>query len=285
MTTNVELKSRFKKLYPEYAAALEKAQSDEEIYTLQQKWIQERKDALIHELNEHGKKLLNEEMLKDTDKTVAVTLTEEAYHKLANARGGEIQSELVAMFDGVQRLKDMGSQDAEVITYAMMNAGLAALGISMATALITELLSGLGLATAIFTALSVASFSVVGTVVDIIVLAVIPIIYFMTKPAACIFAVINELQTDLVIQDEAIVHGKVNVRTESIPGSLKLTQFICSAGIWSTQKRDAALIGTQYGMRLAQKKGIQGVEPDGTTFSIGVECPLASGSNSCAVAI
>ena len=286
MTSNVELKARFKKLYPEHAAELEKAQSDEEIHALQQKWIQDRKDALIHELTVQGKRnLLDERMLNDTDKTVTVTLTEDNYRKLINARGGEIQNELVAMFDGVERLKDMGSQDPEVVTYAMVNAGLAALGISMATALIAELLSGLGLATAIFTALSAASFSVVGAVIDIIVLAVIPIIYFMVKPAACIFAVVNELQTDLVIQDESIVHGKVNVRTETIPGALKLTQFICSAGIWSTQKRDAALIGTQYGVRLKQVKGIQGIEPDGTTFSIGVECPLASGSNSCAVAI
>lgn len=37
MTSNVELKARFKKLYPEYAAELEKAQSDEEIHALQQK--------------------------------------------------------------------------------------------------------------------------------------------------------------------------------------------------------------------------------------------------------
>lgn len=91
MTSNVELKARFKKLYPEYAAELEKAQSDEEIHALQQKWMQERKDALIHELTVQGKRnLLDERMLNDTDKTVTVTLTEDNYRKLINARGGEI---------------------------------------------------------------------------------------------------------------------------------------------------------------------------------------------------
>lgn len=286
MVTDMEVKARFKRLYPEYAAALEKAQSDDEISELQQTWIEQRKAQLLKELTAQGKRdLLADGMLKDTDKTVAVALTETQYETLVNARNGQIQSELVAMFDAVERLKDMGSQDEEVMSYAMMNAGLAALGISMVTALITEILSGMGLATAVFTALSVASMSVVGIAVDLVVLAVIPIIYFMTKPAACIFMVINELQTDLVIQDEDVVHGKVNVKTERIPGSIKLKSVMRSGGIWSTQKRDAALIGTQYGVRLAQKKGQLGEEPDDTTFAIGVECPLADGHNSCAVAI
>lgn len=44
------------------------------------KWIQERKDALIHELTVQGKRnLLDERMLNDTDKTVTVTLTEDNY--------------------------------------------------------------------------------------------------------------------------------------------------------------------------------------------------------------
>ena len=53
------------------------------------KWIQERKDALIHELTVQGKRnLLDERMLNDTDKTVTVTLTEDNYRKLINAMVG-----------------------------------------------------------------------------------------------------------------------------------------------------------------------------------------------------
>lgn len=280
-----DIKKRLKKWYPNEINAFENAKSDEEIISLQKKFISEAKRRLTLELQKANmdSKILT--MLKNTDETVAIAITEELYQTLYNARGSQIQTELVKLFDTIQRLKDMGSQDEEVLTCAMINGGIAALGISMVTDLILNILAGLGLAEAIFTTLTTLGMSIVGIAVDIIVLAIIPIFYFMAKPAACMFIIINELDTDLVIDSEDVIHGKVNVKTTKIPGAMKISHIIRSGGIWSTQKKDCALYGSQYAVVLKQEKSISGSEPDSTKFAIGVECPLADGKNSCAVGI
>ncbi len=286
MDNVMSVKERFKKLYPQEAQAFENAQSDEELTALKNQFLLDAKQRLIQEIEKTDlKNTVDLEALKGTDETVAVAITESVYKTLINARGDQIETELIKFFDTVERLKDMGTQDAEVLTYAMVNGGIAALGIAMVTDLILNLLQGLGLAEAIFTAVVSLGTTVVGAIVDIIVLCIIPIFYFMAKPAACIFMIINELETNLVIDEEKVVHGKVNVKTREIAASLKIIHTTRSGGIWSTQKKDAALIGTQYGVVLRQAKGISGVEPDNTKFAVGVECPLASGNNSCAVGI
>lgn len=284
---NEAILDRFKKFYPKEYELFSCADSEQKVMMLQEQFISERKQRLIGYLEAKG---LNADesskagMLKDDNETVAVTLQENLYNRLVNARDAEIQTLLVEMFDGVERLKDMGSQDNEVLAYAMSNAGLAALGISMCVQLIAEIIVGLELNAAMVAALASVSLGVVGIVIDIVVLAIIPIFYFMSKPAACIFMVINDLDVDLVIKEEAVIHGKLNVKTKRIPAAAKFLSTLRSGGIWSTQKKDAALIGTQYGVKLSQEKGtFSQTEPDDTTFSVGVECPLASGLNSCAV--
>lgn len=278
---------RFQELYPREYEAFSGADSEAEIMILQERFLRERKQKLMSCLTENRlsadrKNDIN--ILQDANETVAVILHEELYNQLINAKGSEIEKLLVEMFDGVERLKDMGSQDAESMAYAMSNAGLAALGIAMCTQLIADIMVGMNLNAAMVAALASVSLGTVGIVIDIIVLAIIPIFYFMSKPAACIFAVINDLDVDLEINEEAVIHGKLNVKTKIIPAAAASKSILRSAGIWSTQKTDAALIGTQYGVNFVQKKGkFSGTEPDDTVFSVGVECPLASGLNSCAV--
>lgn len=280
-----DLKIRLKKWYPDEINAFENAKSDEEIIDLQKKFVSQAKEKLILELQKTNtdSKILS--ALRSTDETLAAIITEQLYQTLCNARNEQIQTELVKLFDEVERLKNMGSQDIEVLTYAMINGGLVALGIGMATDLILNLLAGLGLGEAIFTALTTLGMSGFGIVVDIVILAIIPIFYFMAKPAACIFVVINDLDTDLVIDSEKVIHGKINVKTTRIPAAYKIKNIVRSGGIWSTQKKDAALYGSEYAVVLKQEKSSSGSEPDDTKFAIGVECPLASGNNSCAVGI
>lgn len=259
--------------------------NEEEIFSLQERFVKEAKERLIRELEKANVDQEIKETLQSTDETVAVAITEQLYEVLCKAEGDEIQTEVIKFFDTIERLKDMGTQDEEVLAYAMVTGGLAALGIAMLTDLIVNLLAGLGLAEAVFTAIVSLGTTVVGMVVDIVVLSIIPIFYFMAKPAACVFLIINELESDLEIAEEKVIHGKVNVKTKKISATIKFQHMIRSGGIWSTQKKDAALYGSHYAVVLKQKKSAFGPEPDSTKFAVGVECPLASGKNSCAVGI
>lgn len=278
---------RFRQHYPREYDAFSKADSDEAIMELQERFLSESKEKLKQLICQSG---LDEKrkqiILQDDSETVAVVIRESLYSQLTNARGDEIQTQLVELFDGIERLKDMGNQDTEVMAYALSNAGLAALGFAMSVQLIIDVMVGMGVDSAVVAALETISLVAVGVVIDLIVLSIIPILYFMSKPAACIFVVINNLDVNLEIQEEDIIHGKVNVRTKCIPAARTIKSTIRSGGIWSSQKKDAALIGTQYGVTLKQTKGeIETAEPDDTIFAIGVECPLADGDNSCAVGI
>lgn len=176
-----DLKIRLKKWYPDEINAFENAKSDEEIIDLQKKFVSQAKEKLILELQKTNtdSKILS--ALRSTDETLAAIITEQLYQTLCNARNEQIQTELVKLFDEVERLKNMGSQDIEVLTYAMINGGLVALGIGMATDLILNLLAGLGLGEAIFTALTTLGMSGFGIMVDIVILAIIPIFYFSVK--------------------------------------------------------------------------------------------------------
>lgn len=277
---------RFEQLYPEEAKAFRLAASDEEVSALQQKFVREAQQRLVEALRSSGVLQEKLEALRDSSETVAEAIGEEVYRTLVNARGDDIETEIVKMFDEVERLKNMGSGDKEILTYAMMNGGLFALGFSMVTDLVTNILAALGLAEAIFTSLEAIGSIGFCAVVDIIVLSIIPIIYFMTKPAACVFLVVNDLEVNLCIESEKVIHGKLNVKTKEIPASMKMSQVVHSVGLWSTQKKNAALYGSHYAVVLNQKKSKYGtIEPDDTTFAISVECPLASGKNSCAVGI
>ena len=120
---------------------------------------------------------------------------------------------------------------------------------------------------------------IVATIAVIIVALLIPLIYFTEKPAVCILLVINELRQDLLFKDEYCVHGKRIAVTKRIPkiASSKEGDIFYSAGLFSSQKKASALIGTQYGFTLQQE------DIDKITFNFGVECPLSQGKNSCLV--
>lgn len=272
------LRSRFEKLFPEYHKELIRAGTDAEIEMLRQKYLGEQRSQL-RELLKGNVAGFKSEALGATDETCAVTIEKDLYDALIRASDGQIETELVKIFDGVERLKDLGSKDAAVVTYALTNVGLASLGFAASAFCIEEVLAGMGVIDAAFLAMSTIGASVaVGIATLVIVAILIPIIYFVAKPAACIFIVVNELSEALEYVEECNYHGKRLVMTRDIPASARLgSTVLMSGGIWSTSKRDGALYGTQYGVTLRRK------DKDDIKFNIGVECPLASGSNCCAV--
>jgi hypothetical protein len=92
----------------------------------------------------------------------------------------------------------------------------------------------------------------------------------MSKPANCIVLIINELNDDIQFEDDYNVHGKPVTFVQDLLAVTKSKGAVVaySAGFFTTQKRDSALYGTQYGFRLKSAEG--------AVFTFGAECPLTS---------
>ena len=125
---------------------------------------------------------------------------------------------------------------------------------------------------------------VVVAIAAIVVLALIVLIYFAAKDAACILLVINDISNmsperndnyGLYFDSSKNVHGKQTGYTSpgmKCPVTAEGARFL-STGFYTTQKKDAALYGTNYGVRL----NISGTN---IHVAFGVESPLI-GDNKC----
>ncbi len=125
---------------------------------------------------------------------------------------------------------------------------------------------------------------VVVAIAVIVVLVLIVLIYFAAKDAACILLVINDISNmsperndnyGLYFDSSKNVHGKQTGYTSpgmKCPVTAEGARFL-STGFYTTQKEDAALYGTNYGVML----NISGTN---IHVAFGVESPLI-GDNKC----
>ncbi len=274
---DLKLKQGFRTLFPDYATKLEKATSQDEINLLQAAFIEERKQALADAL---GKDITE---LKASDQTAAIPLKKETYDILINATGDDIKRQLHVLIDGLERLKGMEQDDAGLVTAQILLSGALGVGLLSTSAVVAKLAVGAAEAVAAFAGVSVATVGAVVAIAALVIVAVlIPIIYFMHKPANAIVLLINELDKPLVFEHDHNVHGKPMLMTTPIPEGIEVpgNAKYPVAGFIATQKRDSALVGTQYGFTM-------GYGNTGTKFSFGVECPLTSiyTDNNCYCAI
>jgi hypothetical protein len=275
MTIDHKLKDGFRKLFPEHAAALAKAKTQKEINVLHEKFIQEAKENLAKAL---GKKVSE---LTDTDQTAPIALKKEEYEILINATGDTIKNQLHVIIDGLERLKNMEDDDAGWVTAQILLSGVAALGGIAIAATQSALIVGAVEAAAAYAGVTAATVaSVCAIAVLVIVLILIPILYFMEKPANCIVLLINELDQPLTFLEDYNEHGKPRLMTSPIPPAVVIPGVgtYPSAGLIATEKKEMALVGTQYGFVMKYKD---------KQFAFGVECPLTSiyEDNNCYCAI
>ncbi|WLR51288.1 hypothetical protein LC040_19460 [Bacillus tianshenii] len=274
---DLKLKHGFRSLFPEYAKQLEGAKSQQEVQKLHTAFVEEKKQALAEAL---GKDLSE---LKDSDQTAPIPLKQETYEILKNATGDEIKRQLHVLIDGLQRLKGMEDDDAGVVTAQILLSGALGIGALSTSTVVAKLATGAVEAIAAFTGVTVATVTAVVAVASLVIVAVIiPIIYFMEKPANAIVLLINELDKPLVFAGDHNIHGKPMLMTTPIPEGVVIPDVATYpvAGLIATEKRDNALVGTQYGFTMQYGN-------TGTKFSFGVECPLTSiySDNNCYCAI
>lgn len=270
-----KLKVGFRNLFPEYAKQLEGAKSQDEINILHKKFINEAKLNLANVL---GKELSE---LTDTDQTAPIPLSKEQYEILINATGDTLKNQLHVLIDGLDRLKGMEKDDAGLVTAQIVLSGALGIGLLSTSSVIAALATGVAEAAAAFAGVTVATVGLVCAVAVVVIVAIlIPIIYFMTKPANCIVLLINELDKPLTFKTDFNEHGKPMLMTSPIPAGIVIpgAGTYPVAGFIATEKLSGALIGTQYGFTM---------EYDGIDLSYGVECPLTSiyVDNNCYCAI
>lgn len=263
MTTSLHsLKTSFRSVYPEYATLLDSAKSQGEIRTLQNKFLLEAQQNLAKALNKKPEDLLA------TDQTAPFALTQKQYENLINATGDVIEQQLHIILDGTARLKSMEKDDAATLTAQLIISGVVALGVIAFKAAESELIVGAVETAAAYAGVEVATVGVVCAIAAIVIVAIlIPIIYYMEKPANCIVLLINELDDELAFKSDSNVHGKPMLMTSPIPEAVIIpdVRTVATAGFIATEKKEDALVGTQYGFTFSYKN---------TELTFGVECPL-----------
>ena len=274
-----QMKVSFRKLFPEYAEKLECCTTQEELETLHAAFMLEATENLAQAL---GKDIAE---LTAADQTAPIVLTPETYDILINAQGDVIRTQMRVLIDGLERLKSMTKDDPTVVTLQMMLAGALGVGGLAIAAVKSKLIMSAGTALAVFTAakfgVTTATVAAVCAVVALVIVAIlIPLLYYINKPATCIVLLINELSKPLTFLDHHNVSGKPMLMTTPIPQATIIPELATypTAGFIAAEKRGSALVGTQYGFVMKYEKH---------NLAFGVQNPLTGmyQDNNCYCAI
>ena len=242
-----ELKQAFREYFPEEAKRLETATSQEELVSIHQELYEEAVKKLdnIEGIQSHA---------SSRDKTAPILLDEKKYNRLINARGNGIKEEVHVLLDGLARLKEYKDEGNEFFAIAMVTIGVLGLGSRAIKAVLARLAQGAvtGIAGVLAGIEAVGKIAIIGLVTLVVIGILVPIIYFMVKPAACIVCLINETDEELVFNGDHNVHGKPVLRTSPLAAKIVYTKkngkktAAYTAGLVTTIKCDSACIGTQY---------------------------------------
>ena len=268
--TVFKLKKRFQKSFPREAKLLSQAKSQDEIDALHQQFIEEHKQQFIIQLKKSG--VSDEDigtMSHKPDITDPIALTSEMYETLINAKGDTIENKIHVLLDGLERMKKMKGLNAGLVTAIITLAGLIGARLATNSVVFDALVSGDGEIAAALIGVSIDVALTVAAVLYLVVLLLIPIIYFALKPANCVVILINELDKDLVFKEGHGVHGRLVFKTTTIPASVVNPdgQRYAAAGFFATKKDASTFYGSQYGF--VMKYG-------SFDLAFGVENPLTS---------
>lgn len=248
--TIFKLKKRFQKSFPREAELLSEAKTQDDIDTLHQQFIEEHKQQFIIELKKSG---VSDEtigtMSEQDDIVDSIALTSEMYETLINAKDDTIENKIHVIMDGLERLKKTKGLNAGVVTAIITTCGIVSVRFVSTTAVFRAIMNGEPEIVAALSGVIIDVAAVVAAVLYLIVLLLIPIIYFSMKPANCVILLINELDKDLVFKEGHSVHGKIAFKTTTIPASVidPEGQRHVAAGFFATKKDSRAYYGTQYG--------------------------------------
>lgn len=268
LTSRGYLKAQFKEAFPEYACRMEQASNQQEAERIY--------NQIVGECYLKMKKNFSNGMLRDGSEGIVVYIKEKDCKKLIEAKGNDIEynvSKILNSFCSVKKAMDEGDHEAAV--GALLAGGVIAVGSEAIGLCIIGLKAGATTYAAALKAITTCWGGVVSLVAFVVTLILIPIFYFMEKPANTIMLLLNETKETVELVDQHVAHGKQMTLAKEINGN-EDGQPGYNAGAFVCSKRDDALIGTATGYHFRLKDSNK-------DFYIGVECPLTSiyGDNNC----
>lgn len=270
-----QLREAFEVAYPDYATKLKKAYAEgaaKNEYSAYKMAYEE----ILQDAKDKAKPFLTDE--ENVAGCPPIALTPGQYASMIKANGDSIQVQITAILKTAQIVQTDWSNEQAAAQFIVGGlTGITKQGIDAFGKDIKENLKMLEAVIAGIKAVGVPG--IVAVVALIIVAIIVPILYFMLKPASCFVALLNETEDSLKWVGDVNIHGKPVVRTEEIPRSLLIGEDrYVACGMIQTDKKDGALFGTQYGFTYNSVHG---------NASFGVECPLTSiyVDNNCYCAI
>jgi len=264
-----KLKVAFRDAFPEYARELDNAKSESEISALQARFLAEAQANLKCAYAAAG----FDEADAEAEAQAPVLLDEEMYQALIDARGDSVKLHIQTLMKGLSELEGLADDPTEV-TFTLIKSGAISLRTIASKAAAEELAAGATATAAAYFGVTTATAAVVvGIAVLVVVAVIIPIIYFIIKPALCLVLLINELDHDLHYEDQYNKSGKPVYVTSIIKKQIVIpgVESRRVAGFFVTEKRDGALVGTQYGFEMKAT-----IEGETKRFAFGTECPLTA---------
>ena len=192
-----QLKRRFEQLFPEQAKRLQAISDNMRQATATEKADYEAElDRIRADLFDIIGRKYGKALGKNDDDGLAIQLRPEKYGEFVNARGSDIETKMLLLLDSLSRLQDVDKSNTDAVVATIIYGGLSAVTAS-AIAYITKLVtdSAMELLPAAFATVEFCTTSTIVTAVCVVVvMLIIPLIYFVEKPAVCIALVINELR-------------------------------------------------------------------------------------------
>ena len=254
----------FEKLFPEDYSKFKAARTAEEQWAIHDAMLTRERAKLAAVLGGG-----------DGGGALLFSLTPDNATQFIEANGGEIETVLQTTVQSLANsVPNLTTPDQ--CAAAFFTSGVAAMGIAGIGAFNAALGSGVVASVAMAAGIEALTLAgAVGIVVLVIVAIFIPIPFFMLKPATTFICVINQTQGTLYYDGDYEVSGQVPHKVESIPGAFVLPGVppSYSAGIFTTSKRDNALVGTQWGFNLTNQSPKTSTAVD---FGYGAECPLTA---------
>lgn len=267
--TDAELKAKFEEVFPEYAQRLNTAIANGSLEEVYNEIVREAQDAMVAACAG---------MNEDDASGIPAIIIDETYKAMVEAENGDIKYYITYFLNTLQLVKPyLDNDDLEMVAkYFILGEifTLTSFGISV---YLNALAKGVTTFEACASTLVSTAGGVASIVTFVVVTALIPIIYFMEKPAVTIMMFINDLKHDIWMVDSHCKHGKILSKIKEIKSGAKVDSHL--AGVYTSSKRDDALVGSTVAYKFQVRKSGKAAKD----FYIGLECPLSSlyGGNCC----
>jgi len=220
----------------------------------------------------------------DADTSANASLTDNKYQLFVNASGGEIKQTLQQFLNTLKTINtDMDNTTAAL---TLLSVGCGAFGtIATVARFIARFMAGAYEDVACLGAITDIGLGViVGVIFIVVILVLIPLLFFVTKEANCTGIIINDSQYDLLCSAASCHHGKVclqpfHIDAKSVSHLPGVGGTVRNSNFYAVSKSDDALVGVWNALEIKACQPNTFYKNVVHTFDIGTCIPLTGDNN------